>query len=156
MLPTSRRTPGAVPTGFSKQVEPSGTVVPCPSGGEVAINASVLVEGDTDSEAGRIEWGMSQVHNACAAVSDDGRAFMLWAHDDEGLVANFVVENDGQGLVEWVGSVTGMIDWQTDGKEGTCEIAYEFSGELVGEESFSGSAAGTVCGVQVSESFQIG
>lgn len=143
--------PAAVPFEFGADIE---TVVACPDGGDVAIMGEVVVEGDTESEAGRVEYGMSQVHNACVVTSDRGRTFTLWGNP--GIEADFVVENDGQGLIEWGGSVVGTVDWQTDGREGTCQIAWEFSGSFNSDQSFDVMAAGTVCGVEVNREFRLG
>jgi len=143
--------PALAPIEYEAAVE---TVVPCQNGGEVAVNGTLTFSGDTESEASRIAWGMGQVHNACAAVSESGRAFTLWGNP--GVEVDFVMETDEQGLVAWVGSVDGTLDWATEDKDGTCEIFVEFSGSMTAEGAFSGNASGRVCNISVSESFEVG
>lgn len=131
------------------------TTVACPLGGDVAVEADVGVTGETETETVRVEYTMTQTHNSCVVESEEGREFTLSGDPD--LELNLVVEADGMdGVIEWGGDVDGTINWSTDGKEGSCVVAFEFGGGLEGQStSISGSMGGTVCGHQFNRSFSV-
>lgn len=130
------------------------TEVACPLGGVVGVMADVLVVGDTESEAGSLDFSMTHVHDGCVVQSENDRLFTLWGAPSMAL--DLLVENNGQGVVEWGGSVTGAIDWATDGRMGTCEVALEFSARVEGDTAFDAEMAGAVCGFNVSRSLTVG
>jgi hypothetical protein len=143
--------PQTAPFAFSTEVAGD---VPCPMGGVVGVVGSLEVHGNTESQAGSLEYAVTQVHDGCMVMSENERLFTLWGNPS--LSAAFAVENNGQGVVEWGGSVQGSVDWVTDGREGSCSVAVEFSGRQEGEASVSGDFEGTVCGFTLSRSFSIG
>lgn len=130
--------------------------VECPLGGSVAIMSDVLVSGETESEMTRLDYTMTQTHNSCVVESEGGHEFTLSGNPD--LALNLVVEIDGmESVIEWGGDVEGTIDWQTEGKEGSCAVSFDFGGGLEGQStSVSGTMGGSVCGVQFERSFSIG
>jgi len=143
--------PAAVPFEFATEIE---TVVQCPLGGVVDVAASLEVNGDTESEAANVQYSMTQIHDGCMATSEEGKTFTLWGNPS--MNAAFTVENNGQGVVEWAGSIEGTIDWESDGFEGSCSVALEFAGR---DETGASSAAelfGTVCGFSIDQSMSIG
>ena len=59
--------------------------------------------------------------------------------------------------MEWQGSIQGIIDWETDGREGTCSVEMEFDGtQEVGTAAAAASMVGTVCGFNIDQSVSIG
>jgi hypothetical protein len=142
--------PQLVPYEFSSDVS---TTAECPLGGEVAIVGELTVNGDTETESATIGYGVVHTHNACRAESEQGREFTLWGNPDMDLDFSVVIEGD---VIEWGGFIDGNIDWQTDGKEGTCSIAYEFNGRSQGDSSIAGSVSGSVCGIQINQEINIG
>jgi len=143
--------PQTVPFSFGAEFE---TVVQCPLGGLVNVAASLEVTGNTESDAGHIEYTMTQIHNACVVTSENGRTFTLWGNPDMSVA--FSVDNDGMGVVEWGGSIQGTIDWETEGREGSCTVQMEFSGRDATDSAMTASMSGTVCGFSISQSLSIG
>jgi hypothetical protein len=153
-VPQPAATPGgpqAVPFTFATEIN---TTEACPGGGTVGIAAALEVSGDTETEVASVEYQMTQTHDACVATSEDGRTFTLWGNPD--MSAAFTVENDGQGVVEWAGSIQGSIDWETDGREGSCAVTMEFSGRTQAGAAAAASLAGSVCGHAIDQSISIG
>lgn len=143
--------PQAVPFTFAAEID---TTVQCPLGGNVGIAASLEVAGDTESSAGSVEYAMTQIHNACVVMSENGRTFTLWGNPSMNVA--FTVQNNGQGVVEWAGSIQGVIDWQTDGREGSCSVAMEFAGrDEQGAQSVA-SMVGSACGFSIDQTMSIG
>lgn len=143
--------PQAVPFSFASEFDGD---VACAMGGMVNVAASLEVSGDTDSEAGHIEYSMTQIHTDCMAESEAGVVFTLNGAPDMNLA--FSVDNDGEGVVEWGGSVEGGLEWITDGRMGSCEVDLSFEGRQVGEDAVSGALSGMMCGFQIARSFSIG
>lgn len=143
--------PQPAPIDYSYEFEGS---VDCALGGSVAVAATLEVVGDTESEEGMISYTMTQVHDACAVKSESEREFTLWGAPS--MVLDFSVANDGQGVVEWDGFVGGAIQWATDDRMGTCEIALAFTGHQAGDAALAADVAGSVCGFEVLEALTIG
>lgn len=143
--------PQLAPYSYDGEVS---TEVECPLGGLVAVTADVVVEGDTESEAVTIDYSMTQVHDECGVVSENEREFTLWGAP--GLELDLLVATNGQGVVEWGGSVVGAVEWETDGRGNTCEVALEFEARVEAQESFDAALAGVVCGFEVSRSLTVG
>ena len=68
----------------------------------------------------------------------------------------FAVDNNGQGVVEWQGSVQGGLEWVTDVRTGRCDVEMSFEGRQAGEEAVSGAMSGMICGFTIQRSFSIG
>lgn len=143
--------PQQVPVTFAAEIE---TTLPCAGGGSVGVAASLEVNGDTESEAGNVDYQMTQIHDACVVTSEGGQTFTLWGSPS--MNAAFTVNNNGQGVVEWAGSVEGSIDWQSSGIEGNCSVAMEFSGRDEAGASSVAQLVGTVCGFSIDQSMSIG
>jgi hypothetical protein len=146
-------TAGPQTAPFQSSLEVDGEF-PCPLGGAVAYDASLEISGDTESEAGTLSYEMTQVHEACVVASESEQQFTL--NGSPGLTVEFLVDNDGQGVVEWSGSVQGAVAWAADDRSGTCTASFEFSGHQAGADSASGSMAGTLCGHSIQHQFSIG
>ncbi len=143
--------PQAVAFTFATEID---TSVQCAGGGVVDIAASLEVAGDTQSDAGSVEYSMTQIHDACIVTSDAGTTFTLWGNPSMNVA--FTVENDGEGVVEWAGSVQGTIDWETDGFEGSCAVQMEFAGREEADVSAEAELMGSVCGFDIDQSISIG
>lgn len=153
MAPPEQSGPSAAEYEYMANMD---RTVDCPLGGDVAITADVEVSGESESQTARVAYSMTQTHNSCVVQSEGGRQFTLSGNPD--LEFNIVVEADHQeGFIDWAGDVDGSIDWSTDGKEGSCVVAFEFGGGLEGQAtSIGGSMGGTVCGVQFQRTFSLG
>jgi hypothetical protein len=136
---------------LSQQVSFEG---PCEFGGTVAVAGELdIVTDDETEELTSLEYTVTQVHNGCVGESQDGLRFTLTGAPN--VTANFLVETEGD-LIAMNGGYSGAVDWSTDGKSGTCTLSVEFSLDLnLGSESASASMAGTVCGVNFSESVTV-
>lgn len=144
--------PQAAPYGYSFDFEGD---VECPLGGSVAVTASLEVDGDTETEAGTVDYTITQVHGGCVVSSEEGEhVFTLWGAPN--LVLDFLVASNGAGVIEWSGSVLGNVEWVTEGRQGTCAVALEFGGRQEGEASLAAEVAGSVCGFAVSQELMVG
>lgn len=143
--------PQAVPFEFSSDFEAD---VQCPLGGTVAVSASLIVTGDTETEVGAVSYNMGQVHDGCAAMSDDGTQFTLWGAP--ALELSFMVTSDGDGLVEWDGAIEGAVDWMSGDREGMCTVDLEFSGSREGDAAVNATLTGSICNRQITKTLLIG
>lgn len=143
--------PQAAPFAFSSSFEGD---FPCPLGGSVAVTAEFDASGDTESEGGRIEYSMTQVHDDCGVMSEELGQFNLFGAPS--LTLDFVVENNGLGVTEWGGTVSGAVEWVNDGRTGTCTVALEFGGRQEGDAALTASFGGAVCGFQVQQDLSVG
>ena len=150
--PATAGGPQLVPFTFSFHLD---FPAECPLSGTVAISASLDVEGDTDTDAGTVDYVMIQVHHGCTVESENGRVFTL--DGAPSVTSTLRAENDGQGVVSWSGSLVGTVAWSTDGRSGVCGLDLTFSGS--GDDS-AGTAefdlAGTVCALSLDHSGSIG
>lgn len=143
--------PAMVPFESTAHVEVD---VQCPLGGTVAVTADAVVNGDTETTAGTVDYAMTQVHHECGVMSENDRHFVL--SGTPGLTLDLVVASNGQGVVEWGGTVSGAVTWQNDGREGTCEVSLEFSARHEAGVSFDADLAGVVCGFDVARTLNVG
>jgi len=143
--------PQMTPVEYTAEVD---TEVECPLGGAVAVMADLVVNGDTDNPALVVDYSMTQVHDGCVVRSENDREFSLWGAPS--LTLDLVVATDGEGVVEWEGSVVGAVSWVTDGRRGTCEVALEFGARAEGSEAFDAEVDGVVCGFNVARTLRVG
>lgn len=129
-------------------VSPAGLVVECPLGGQVtaAGGASDEMVGDT----ARLVTDFTLIPSECGFGSR-GLEFSVTGNPSVrdrmsisivGLFEDFLIE----------GETTGTLDWELDGRTGTCMIDLELSAEpdFSGiEPSVTGSYAGMMCGLEV-------
>lgn len=142
--------PQLVPFEFMSDIE---VTAPCPLGGEVAIDGSATIAGDTETEETSVSYEVTHTHNACVAEGAYGNQFTVTGSPN--LSFDFVAEIEGM-TVSWDGSVSGGVMWAVDGMEGTCNVSYEFSGSATGEQDVSANVTGTVCGYSIQQSLTIG
>ncbi len=146
--------PAATPVSYSTEVDATGD---CAEGGTLDVHAAVTITGDTESDAGTITYSMTQAHHGCVVTSPNGVVFTL--DGAPSVDVDLSAESDGAGSVTYSGSMVGAVDWETEGRHGTCAIGLEFSGSLdASAEQPVGqfSLGGTVCQVSVQESAQVG
>lgn len=143
--------PQTAPYDYSSSFEGD---FPCPLGGSVAVTAAFDASGDTQSEGGRIEYSMTQVHDDCGVMSEEHGQFNLFGAPS--LTLDFAVDNNGQGVTEWGGAVSGAVEWVNDGRTGTCTVALEFGGRQEGDAALEAVFGGSVCGFQVDQELSIG
>lgn len=145
--------PQPVPFTFSSQTDVN---VPCPLGGTVDISAHITVSGDTEVEGGTISVDMTEVHNSCSA-EQEGTAIEFTLTGSPNLVSSFDAESGATGDVSVTGSLDGTLAWETANDSGTCvvDIDYSASGnELTG--AATATVTGSICGVSLTQSVQIG
>ena len=149
--PAQANGPAMVPVEFSQSVD---TSLPCPMGGNVGVEATVDYYGDTDSQAFELDYSMTQTHDGCGATTENGRQFTLNGSPNLQLDIGIMSE-DGQSAA-WSGSITGAIDWESEGFEGSCSMTLEFGGSAAGESNANFEMNGSVCGHSVQQSLSIG
>lgn len=135
---------------YTATVETTGS---CPLGGEVALGGNVGVETNDATGATDVDFTLTLVHAACVVQGEQGTRFTLTGNPS--LVVDFLMSSDGQQNTSFDGSISGAVDYSLqDGEPGTCQIAYEFSGEG-SANGFSFQTNGTVCGADVSQSLTV-
>lgn len=120
-------------------------VVACPLGGQITIMIDVVEESVADTA--RLRSDFTAAPSGCQ-VSSGGIQFTVDGRPSvrERTVATIV------GFFEAFtieGSVTGALDWQSDGRSGSCDIDMTLSGGLDSsgtEPSLAAVLAGSLCG----------
>lgn len=120
-------------------------VVACPLGGKITIMIDVVEESVADTA--RLRSDFTAAPSGCQ-VSSGGIQFTVDGRPSvrERTVATIV------GFFEAFtieGSVTGALDWQSDGRSGSCDIDMTLSGGLDSsgtEPSLAAVLAGSLCG----------
>ncbi len=122
---------------------------PCPLGGNVQVVGQF--DGDPDGET--LSWSFTETHEACSA-SGGG---MTWTFDGNPNLATSMSATVSEESFSVQGSQTGGISWEFDDGSGSCSVDVSFNAEgSTSGLSHSVTVSGTVCGVDVSQSFQIG
>ena len=118
---------------------------PCPLGGEVAFQGSVVGELDVEAESLSVTFTASQVHASCT-VDAEGTTVTVSGNPGLNLTSHLTVAgNPPEGT--HTATLTGGFTWSSaDGREGDCDIDVSTTVD-VGTET--GSASGTVCGHSV-------
>jgi hypothetical protein len=144
-------TPGlaAVPISIDTDVQFNAS---CPEGGTVGVAAALT--GTVDPDLGTIDLSMTvvQTHAACRATEpDSGIQFTL--NGSPSLSVSMDLVSSAQGTYSTTASFTGGVEWDTDGRSGTCtmNLSMTASGNPA-SQSGSGSVSGTVCGIQINHS----
>lgn len=129
-------------------VSPAGLVVECPLGGQVTASGGAM-----DAQVGdtaRLVTDFTLTPNGCGFGSR-GLEFSVTGNPSVrdrmsisivGFFEDFLIE----------GETTGALDWELDGRTGTCMIDLELSAEpdFSGlEPTVTGSYAGMMCGLEV-------
>ncbi len=120
-------------------------VVACPLGGQITITSSIMDESVADTV--RLTTDFTASPSGCE-VSNGGMRFTVDGSPGvrERTTTSFI------GLFEAFtleGSVAGALDWQSDGRSGSCSIDLALSGGLDPsgtEPSVAAVLAGTLCG----------
>lgn len=146
--------PAQAPAGpqlasYTTTVATSGS---CPLGGDVALTGDIDVETDDQTGAGTLEFGLTLVHASCVVQGDQGTRFTLTGNPN--LTLDFTASTDGESFGSFSGTIGGALDYATEADEGTCSIAYDFSGQS-SQSGFSFQTDGTVCGHEVSRSITV-
>lgn len=136
----------------------SGTIqvndeLPCEFGGSVAVSGSLAFDVDDETGDGTLQFSVTQVHDDCAAESEDGIGFIL--NGAPNITSSFIIISDAS-FLSFTGDYEGAISWATDEKSGRCSIDVEF--ELTGDvlaETGSASLTGRVCGVTFQHSLDL-
>lgn len=144
---------------------PSLDLSPVPGGGAEATTTSfefsgTCPEGGTREFAGEatVSDDGTELHiEASVTITDcsstvDNRAVLITTTPSFDYTADFREISDTE--FEWTSSTNGSFDFEVDGKTGSCSLNTETT--LTGTEtSLSGQITGSVCGRDVSESFEI-
>jgi hypothetical protein len=122
---------------------------PCPLGGQVAMSGDLILEIDDETEDMTFDYSVTQVHQNCAAASEDGIVFTL--NGAPNVSATLFVQAL-QDTLSFSSNYSGAVDWSTQGRSGTCSLSVQFSFEMnATTEAGSGSMTGTVCGHNFSQ-----
>ena len=126
---------------------------PCPLGGSVEISGDIE---STQGEVTTIDYTVTQVHDDCQVRADRiDRVFTL--NGDPNVSLDYTWVFGPEGGVEVDGGMNGSVQWETDGRGGTCALAVEFTfNGSFSEGGGSGSVTGSVCGIGVSQETTIG
>lgn len=121
-------------------------VIACPMGGQVAVTLSVLEESVADTL--RLTTHSTTSPSGCQ-LSSGGTRFTVDGRPSvrQRIILSFTGLFFEASTVE--ASVVGALDWQSDGRSGSCDIDLTLSGEpdLSGTgPSAAGVLAGTLCG----------
>jgi hypothetical protein len=151
--PATASGPQMAPYSYTREAE---LTVECELGGVVAAAAFLDAEGDTESEAGRLEYTMTLVHDGCTGASPNGVVFTL--DGSPNVTVHLVAENDGQGNIVLESSLEGGIDWSAEGRDGgSCGIALAIYGEIdQNEGTIAFDVAGVICRLSIEESLSVG
>jgi len=138
-LPNGAGAAAGAPVPFDLELS---VAAPCPLGGEVAFQGSVV--GELDIEAGSLSVTItaSQVHASCA-VDAEGTTVTVSGNPGLNLTSHLtVVGNPPQGT--HTATLTGGFTWSSsDGREGACDVDVSATVDVGSDK---GTASGTVCG----------
>jgi hypothetical protein len=145
--------PQMAPYAYSEDVS---FVAECALDGVADVTASLDVEGDTESEAGRIEYSLTLDHQGCTAASPSEVVFTL--NGAPSVTLHLVAENDGQGNVDLEGILEGRVEWSAEGRDGgVCEMDLELAGAVSqSAQTVQFEVAGVICGFTVDASASLG
>lgn len=145
--------PQMVPIAYTSDVD---FVAECALDGVVDVSASLDVEGDTESEAGRIEYALSLDHHGCTAASPNEVVFTL--DGAPSVTVHIVAENDGQGNITLDGSLEGRVEWSAEGREGgVCEMDLQIDGQISQSEgTVQFDVSGVICRYSIEASAAVG
>jgi hypothetical protein len=116
----------------------------CLLGGSVRVDGSVEASGDYETGEGRIELSVTHDHQGCVVEADNGATFTF--EGAPALSLDLVIERDGEGELNWAGTIGGAVDWATEEREGRCTVALAFAGLVSDvENAIEISVEGSVC-----------
>lgn len=122
--------------------------VRCPAGGKVAMAASLtFVEAE-----GRATYGITQIHDDCAAQPMDHRFSVVGAPR---MTAEVSVRHGDDGAEAWEGIARGEVEWKSPVGRGRCALRLDFQGERKPGASAVAQVEGTVCGQVVDHTMNI-
>lgn len=129
-------------------------VIPCPLGGSVAVSQAVVGSVDTETGAMDLDAAQVQTHQDCAARDQEG-SFDFVLNGAPDVNTSLTLSVDGLGALDMGGSMTGAIDWSSGDRSGTCSLTMEFSGGMDANGAASFTLAGSICGVDVTQSVSV-
>ena len=143
--------PLAVPFTFETDVNGNA---PCPLGGTVGYDGSATLIGDTESDDGTFSYSMTYVHASCTARSESGIRFSVSGAPS--VVASMTVVAVGNS-VDMVASFSGAVEWDSEGRSGTCSISIEMTTDFDAlSEVGAAAVSSSVCGRTFSQSITVG
>ena len=129
-------------------VTPDGGVIACPLGGQVT--AAVGITEEQAGDTARLVTSMTHDPEGCI-LSSEGYEFTLDGNPNvHTIIAVGIVGSTLEFQIE--GSITGGLDWQLDGRSGTCMIDLILSAEIdpAGTDPTPRATfAGMMCGLEV-------
>ncbi len=153
--------PGALGLGFDGAQAPAATeggqsfvieeTSPCPNGGSVTFSG----DGSVGPEGESFAFDLTQFHDGCGATSsEDGSQ---WTFDGAPSITTSLSGSVTETDFDLQGSQSGGLDWRTGSRSGSCSIELSFSFSASDDDAggtFSGAISGSVCAVDVSQSFE--
>ena len=127
---------------------PAGAVFACPLGGQVTASGGVMEEQVADTA--RLITDFTLIPDGCGFGSGAYEFAVTGNPSVQDRLVLTIIGSTFEFLVE--GATNGTLDWELDGRTGTCmidlqlSVVPDFSG---GEPTANGSYAGTMCGHDV-------
>ena len=145
--------PQMAPYAFTRSVD---FLTQCALDGVVDVSAFLDVEGDTESEAGRVEYTLTLDHQGCTAASPNEVVFTVDGAPN--VTVHLVAENDGEGNIAVVGSLEGSLEWAAEGRQGgVCEMDLQLSAAISeSAQTMAFEVDGVICRFSVSASASLG
>lgn len=145
--------PQQAPYAFTREVD---YAIECALDGAVGVSAFLDVEGDTESDEGRIEYELTLEHDGCTAASPNQVVFTVDGAPN--MTVHLVAENDGQGNIVILGSLDGRVEWSAEGRDGgVCEMDLDLAAAISqSEETMEFHVSGVICRFSIEASASIG
>lgn len=135
--------PADLPVGLSLQSGDVDETQSCPNGGNVRVQGSTSYNQST----GAVSADIRQTYNDCKSASSTGRVWTFNGDPNLRIQLNLTT-NQSTGAFNYTGSMTGGFRYASNGSNGACSANINISAGANG-----GSVTGTMCGQNVSESF---
>ncbi len=149
---------GVVGLGFGGMAAPAETTedvtlddsFPCAGGGSIQISGQLSMARDGES----MDWTLEHTHQSCGVTAPSDNS--SWTFDGAPSLTNSGSASATEEAFSLEGSQVGEIAWETGDRTGTCgiDVSYSFQGDEAAG-SFSGTISGSVCGFDVSQSFDV-
>jgi hypothetical protein len=111
----------------------------CPAGGNMRLQGTISY-----NQTGSFSVDLRQTHNNCKAPSETGR---VWTFNGS---PNLRIQlSSSAAAASFNGSITGGFRYTSDGSSGSCAANLQLNFNQAG----AGTATGTMCGVNVNESY---
>jgi hypothetical protein len=141
--------PSAAPSSFSEHFSGEG---PCALGGTMFADVTASGSFDDATQSGSLDFKVEAKHHGCQVKTEEGRLFTIDGKPSIKAELHMVAKQ-GKAL-ELSGSYDGDVDWQSDGKSGSCHFDLDFSGSVdMNTDKAAATMKGKACGATISHEF---